>query len=211
STDPDGGACDNGDGCTIGETCSAGVCGGGNGNACVDLCGDLPATGCFTAAKSGFKVRSDADPTKNRIQWKWKNGEPVPGSALGSPKAMTKYQLCIYDRTGNTPEKVGSYSLPANTVWVEKTGSISYSDKNGMVEGFAQIKAKTTLEPGKSSMSAKLSSTHLALPPTLSASEYFDVDPSLTVQMINSTGACWTSDFTAPKKNTTAQFSAVGP
>ena len=53
STEPDheGGACDDGDGCTIGEICTDGACGGGaplncnDGNSCTDdLC--EPATGC---------------------------------------------------------------------------------------------------------------------------------------------------------------------
>ena len=42
-------------------------------------------------------------------------------------------------------------------------------------------------------MGVKLGTTNFTLPPTLSATEYFDADPSVTVQVKNSDGACWTS------------------
>ena len=62
-------------------------------------------------------------------------------------------------------------------------------------------------------MGVKLGTTNFTLPPTLSATEYFDADPSVTVQVKNSDGACWTSDFTTAqiKKNTAVQVSATGP
>jgi len=76
-----------------------------------------------------------------------------------------------------------------------------------------QVKGKADIAPGKSGMSLKAQGANLAMPPVFSVNEYFDVDPSLTVQLITSDGSCWTSDFTTAqiKKNTAVQFSATGP
>jgi len=54
-----------------------------------------------------------------------------------------------------------------------------------------QLKAKASTDAGKSRMGVKLGTTNFTLPPTLSATEYFDADPSVTVQVKNSDGACW--------------------
>ncbi|HXC51355.1 MAG TPA: hypothetical protein VN634_10760, partial [Candidatus Limnocylindrales bacterium] len=212
AADLNGSTCNSGDGCTTGETCTAGVCGGGDSSGCTDLCGDAPASGCFVAGKFGFKVKDAGDPAKNQVKWKWKKGAPVDPANLGTPVSTTRYALCIYDRTGNIPTTVGSYDLPANAMWIPKTGAISYKDKSGTRDGFTQVKGKASLEAGKSSMQAKLATSNLTLPPALNGTNYFDVDPTLTVQLVNSLGACWTTDFTEPvKKNTAVQFSAVGP
>ena len=212
--DPNGATCNNGDGCTTGETCSAGICQGGDSSGCGDLCGDEPETvGCVLASKYQIGIKDFGDATLNSLKWKWKKGLPVNPSALGSPTTTTTYALCVYDRTSGTPVKVASYRLPPNSLWRVDGNKIKYRDKTGAEDGFQQVKGRASLESGKSYMSVKLGGTNFAVPPTFSNAEYFDVDPSMTVQLITNEGACWTSDFLLGqvKKNTPFQFLAKGP
>jgi hypothetical protein len=61
-------------------------------------------------------------------------------------------------------------------------------------------------------MGVKLVNDELYAPADSQRHGYFDADPSVTVQVKNSDGACWTSGFTTAQiKNTAVQFSATGP
>ena len=60
-------------------------------------------------------------------------------------------------------------------------------------------------------MGLKAGGPNLTLPTAFSATEFFDVDTTLTVQLINDTGACWSSEFSAAKKNTATAFVAIAP
>jgi hypothetical protein len=49
------------------------------------------------------------------------------------------------------------------------------------------------------------------VPVPLGGGAYFDQDPRVTVQLVNSDNTCWTSEFTSADtvKNTEAQFKAL--
>jgi len=208
--DPNGSACDLADDCTDGSTCTAGTCGGGDSTRC--LCGDEPlTTGCLAAGKFQIAIKDTGDVAKNSIKWKWGRGVPVNPALLGTPTTTTSYAFCIYDRTGNVPVKVAAYGLPPNPVWDSSVGSIKYSDKTGLHDGIASIKGKAEPDPGKSSMAVRVAGANLVMPPTFNSVEFFDQDPSVTVQLVNSSGGCWTSDFTAAKLNTDLSFLSKGP
>jgi hypothetical protein len=49
----------------------------------------------------------------------------------------------------------------------------------------------------KTKVSLNAGGAALPLPGPFSASAYFDQDPKVLVQLINSAGACWESEFTA--------------
>jgi len=71
---------------------------------------------------------------------------------------------------------------------------VIYFNKPGAPEGVAQIKGKASTE-GKSGMAAKVAGTNMLFPTPYSLEEFVDADPSLIVQMLNSEGACWNSEF----------------
>jgi hypothetical protein len=148
------------------------------------------------------------------MKWKWKAGDGVAPLALGTPQTTTRYELCLYDRTGGVAELVTSYEvLPTPIEWSVKPGQVKYSDTTGSQNGVTQIKGKANAAPGKSSMSMKLKGANFDVPDVANVNEFFDVDPSMTVQLVTSDGSCWTTDFTEGnlRKNTTLQFSAKAP
>ena len=117
---------------------------------------------------------------------------------LGDPSVGVDYALCIFDHTGGVPSLEASYMMrKGSSLWRVKPNQIGYSDKGAAVAGFKQIKGKADDRPEKSGMSASLVGTQLTLPELFSPTELFDMDASVTVQLRNSNGACWTSDFTS--------------
>jgi hypothetical protein len=216
--------------CTSSETCTAGVCGGGSTTNCddgdlctVDSCNGLTgcqhsstpvdASSCFAAGKFSIGIKNANGP-KSSVKWGWKKGEAVDNADIGTPTSTTTYALCIYDRQSDVPSLVGSYNIAAGSPpWTAKPGQAKYSDKAGASDGVTSVKIKASTD-GKSSLKLKATGANLTLPPAFNTSVFFDVDQSLTVQMLNSEGACWTTDFTpgTEKKNDAAKgFKAVGP
>jgi hypothetical protein len=48
------------------------------------------------------------------------------------------------------------------------------------------------------------------MPAPASSTAFFDQSPGVLVQLVNSAGACWTSEFTAPaKKNEGDRFKDI--
>jgi hypothetical protein len=78
------------------------------------------------------------------------------------------------------------------------------------VTGF---KAKADPGPAKSGASLKAAGINLTLPETFGATQFFNMNPFLTVQLRNDAGGCWSSNFTQAQasKNNGTMFKAVGP
>ncbi len=152
---------------------------------------------------------------KNGIKWGWKKGEIVDPADLGSPLESTTYALCIFDRSGGVPTLVGSYVVPASSdLWVHKKPEIAgYKDKPGSADGVTGVKLKADDEFGKSLASVKAGGVGMQLPDNVSGVQFFEMDPSLTIQLVNDVGGCWTSDFTPAqaRRNTGTSFKAAGP
>jgi hypothetical protein len=229
ANDTDASACDDGSLCTDGDACSAGACVSGEVEDCDDgiLCtedscdpeegcqnlGTVQEAGCYEAGKFTFAVKDTGLPEKNSIKWGWKKGAAVDPLDLGTPTADTSYALCIFDQSSGVPELVGSYVVPPDGIlWLQKDDQVRYSDKPGTAAGVTGLKVKSSTA-GKSGAQLKAVGVHLDLPAPASGSAYFSLDPSLTVQLRNDTGACWTSEFTPgmASRNTGFQFKAVGP
>lgn len=72
---------------------------------------------------------------------------------------------------------------------------------------------KPHLTAGKPRVSWKGGRDNLTLPSPIGTDVFFDIDTTLTVQLLNSIGACWSTEFTPTqvKKNTARSFKAVGP
>src|SRR6185369_10597624 len=106
----------------------------------------------------------------------------------------------------------GSYLIPGGSAsWNVKSTKIKYVDPAGSADGITVAKAKASVDAGKSGFVVKATGASLTLPTPFSATEFFDIDTALTVQMVNSVGACWSTEFTAAKKNSATKFKAVAP
>ncbi len=183
----------------------------GVGDAC-EGCAATPASGCLVGEKSVFLVKDKAGTAKDLVKWKLVKVDSFDQAALGDPTAETSYTLCLYDETSGTPALAGSLAIGAGSSWDDKDPKgFKYKDKAGSSSGVTKMVIKTSdKSKGKVLLVAKGRAAGWPLP--ISASEYFDQDSSVTVQLFNSTtSTCWTSAFATNKKNTAALFKAKAP
>jgi len=229
--DPDGSACDDGNACTVATTCSTGTCDAGTPADCDD--GDLCTAdscdivdgcvstsepqdpgSCFVPAKARFVVRDRENPAKNVINWSWKRGGVVTPEDLGNPTVDTDYALCVYDESAGTPALVGSYVIPAGgSGWKATPAAVKYVERSGSADGVIVLKARSIAAAGTSGARLRASGTNLALPDAFSPTMLFNQDTLVVAQLLNSTGACWHSEFGAgaTQKNTGLLFKASIP
>jgi hypothetical protein len=175
--------------------------------------GEVQQTGCYEAGKFTFAAKNTGFAETNSIKWGWKKGEAVDPMELGTPLESTSYALCIFDHSSGSPELVGSYVVDSDPVlWLQKPDQVKYGDKPGIQDGVTGLKAKASVA-GKSGAQVKAVGVNLELPEAASGTQFFALQPSLTIQLRNDVGACWTSDFTSDmaSKNTATLFKAVGP
>lgn len=172
------------------------------------LCSATPLTTCRTAAKASFQVKDKSGSTKDQIKWSWKKGAAFATEDLGDPSGTMSYALCVYDRSGGTPSAIMTLLIPPNGVWQSKgSKGWSYVDGTGTFAGVQKLQLKAGSD-GKTKAQVKAKGDNLPMPLPYSAEQFFANDPSVTVQLINSSGSCWTSDFTSVKKNTPLLYKA---
>jgi hypothetical protein len=138
----------------------------------------------------------------------------VDPADLGDPASTTTYTLCVFDHTAGDSTLAGSYTVPPNaSFWTESPSRIRYLDGSGSADGVTRMRGRASLVPGKSKMRLKARGPNFLPPDNFSPNEYFDGDPDVTVQLLSSEGACWSSEY-APgtfRKNNREFFKAVGP
>jgi hypothetical protein len=180
-----------------------------------DPCSATPDVGCKTALKISFQIKDNAtDDTKDQLKWKWIKGQTVAQGDLGNPDTTATYRLCIYDSTASVDTLVGSVTIDPNPSWQDKDpAGWKYVDVTLAEDGVQKAQLKTG-DPDKAKAQVKARSVNLTavLPLPVSATEFFDQDPRVTVQLVNNeTPTCWTSEFTTATHNTPAQFKAKSP
>jgi hypothetical protein len=112
-----------------------------------------------------------------------------------------------------TPELVAEAFVDPNPGWKSKDPKgWSYKDKTGVEDGIVKVTLKTG-PAGKSKLLLQGKGASLPLPAPVDGSEFFDQDPSVTVQLVNDQVTCWTSTFfvSGTKKNDPGQFKAKAP
>ena len=219
--------CNDGNACTTGDVCSAGQCQPGGATncddgtlcttdscntstGCVNLAEVRDVEECYIGASGKFYVTDSPQARKKSIRWSWKRGEVVEPADFGIPRTPTTYELCVIDHAGGTPRLASSLVIPPSlNLWSSTTPSVlKYTNQAGTADGVTVIRAKASPAPLKSKFTLKARGLNLTLPTPGSNGLMFDSSPLLSVQLLNSTGACWTTDFTledAPK-NTTRKY-----
>jgi hypothetical protein len=175
-------------------------------------CSVAPALGCLDGAKASFRIKDSTDNAKDQIKWKLQKGDAFDQTVLGDPVASRAYSLCIYDETMGTPSLVATLTINPNMSWDSKDPKgFNYKDKSGAEDGVQKAALKTG-GPAKTKISVSAKGSNTAMPAPLSGTEFFDLDTTVTVQLVNDeTATCWTSEFTAAKTNTAEQFKAGAP
>jgi cysteine-rich repeat protein len=178
-----------------------------------------PITGCFAAAKSGFKLKNGSDDSKDQLIWKWKKGALAATQGdFGDPvNGTSSYKLCLYDSTaGVRTLKRGMIVEPSGVCGVDpcwsaiSTKGWKYrSDGNG--DGITLVLLKGG-DAGKPMVLIKAKGLGVQAPEPINLSEYLDVDPEVVVQWHGSDPPnCWTQSFGTATTNNGTQFKAKTP
>jgi hypothetical protein len=143
---------------------------------------------------------------KDLFKWKFANGAAVDkASDIGTPDATDDYLVCVYDQTGDSDELIIELDAFAGgncfvkPCWKELPPGYLYKHKFGAVDTLS-LKAGTDGKP-KAQVKSSFGFASPGLP--------LSVDSTLTVQLHNqSTGACWSSEFSSASSNTANLFKA---
>jgi hypothetical protein len=168
--------------------------------------GPLPAASCHAPVASGkaqLAVKNRAPATKDQLKWKWAKGAATDRAELGDPvTGDTAYTLCIYDRTGGATSVVTSLVVPAGGTcggkpcWKATRSGFTYADQTLAHDGVKQLKLRAGVAGrAQAALQAKGSGMGFA-PGMLPLAQ----SPSVTVQLTNTNGACWSADYAAPAK-----------
>ena len=199
--------------CNDGNPCTEDTCDGLG--VCANAAEPIDAGLCLVAQKSQLQVRSNANPDKNQLKWKWVKGDAFDQALLGSPDVDTEYVLCVYDANAAVRSLATAVVVAPGGAWQSKAPKgWKYKDKSGTSDGAQQVQLKTGAA-GKTKAQLKARGLNLPMPVPFSPNKYFKQDPSVIVQLVNGTGTCWTSEFSpagnGTKKNDGEQFKAKSP
>ncbi len=203
------GPCSDGDACTLGDTCAAGVCQPGTGPDCddgdpctTDTCDSNggcmntaePPAGCFVADGASIDVRDRDQDSKDRIKLSWRGA--TPAADVGTPWTTTNYALCVYDTSGEEPSVAATLRLPAGASWEDRgAGSIRYKDSAVSPDG-VKVFDLAPRANGTSRMKFVASGANTPTPTPVTPLLMFEQDPGLVTALINDeTSSCWTTTF----------------
>jgi hypothetical protein len=164
--------------------------------------------------KAQLQIRHGADPTKDRLKWKWSKGDAFTQAEVGAPVTDTDYRLCVYDRSVGVTRLAVELVVPAGASWIDQNPKgAKYIDKLGGADGVQQVQVKTGVAERTK---AQVKAGGASLAPILSAfngSEFFDEDPTVSALLVNSEGTCWSSEFSAAgtRQNESEAFKAKTP
>ncbi len=200
--DAQGAGCDDGNLCTTDDACDgAGACAGN----------EEPAIDCLAAGMAKIDIRDRSTVGKDSLLWQWKKGPQVDFDDFDNPvDGTTDYALCIYDHDGGIDSLAHSMQAPAGgtcrgrACWKASAGKrIAYRDRDGTPDGIQSLKLKAGVE-GKPMLKLKAKGSALVVPPLP-----FTQNPSVLVQLKNSTGGCWSTAFdTSNSSNEAPRFKA---
>ncbi len=169
------------------------------------------SSGCLEAGKASFAVADNANDEKDSIKWKWIKGAEVLAEDLGDPNSSTSYALCVYDHSSGAPTLSASLVVPASGLWDDNLPKgVLYKDRTAFASGVTKVNLRTGAT-GKSKAQLGAKGVNVPMPAAYGPAEMFDADPDVTVQLVNTTGSCWTSSFSTITKNTSALFKAKAP
>jgi cysteine-rich repeat protein len=152
---------------------------------------------CVVAPRTKFQITNSDTIGKDKLSWQMSGGDAFDQADLGTPNVAmsTAYTLCIYDTAAAIPSLEASIDIaPSTTLWASKApGGFQYTDKAGTSEGVTKLQLKTGID-GKTKVKLMAAGPSLALPSPF-GSTFFLQAPSVTAQLVNSAGQCWSTAF----------------
>jgi hypothetical protein len=218
---PDAAACDDGNACTTGETCAAGVCGSGTAVVCPVCEACDPVAGCVAApalacrqptvpARAQLLLRDVTPDRGDRLVWQWLRGAQTPRAAFGDPLTTDGYAFCIYDESRGASRAILGARAPAATTcrgrpcWTASKGGFAYRSPERAPDGLEQIALRSGND-GEARVIVKARGEHLAMPTLPLATP-------LRVQLQAANGECWEARYlvASVRGSTPKMFRAVG-
>jgi hypothetical protein len=145
-------------------------------------------------------TRNDRD----RFAWKWLKGPVTPKSDFGNPLVGDSYDLCVYNAASSVimhataPAGGLCHASHPKPCWTETSSGFKYNNSDLTPLGIRKLVLKRGLRDGAAQITIDGKGPHLEMPPG------FPLAQPLTVQLKNSSGACWEAIYGAPATRNTA-------
>ncbi len=192
--------CDGAGTCVIGNTvtcddgvlCTYDVCDPQAG--CVASVAPTPVgSGCDGISKAKLNIRNKkAGDTADRVKLTVK----FVGGDVGDPALDTDYAVCIFDRLGGIPVLVSQIDIPAGPPWLRPSAKprFKYFDALRSNDGVEKVRiGQNKKQVGKLRLLGN--GVNLPLPAPFDPTQYLAQDPSVTMEIQNSAGACWSVTY----------------
>jgi len=174
-------------------------------------CPATPAAGCLHAGKAQIQLLDRDGEFKDAVTWKWRNGDETLPADLGDPTDTTEYVLCVYDSATGVASLATSLAVASGRNWrASGSGTVSYRDRSAASDGVSVVQLKPGVA-GKASATLKARGPNVRLPARYDATKWCALEPTMTVQLINGEGRCWSTDFDSAASNTGRRFKAKAP
>jgi cysteine-rich repeat protein len=199
---PNGTSCDV-SACAIGETCTAGVCGGGTPVVCGACeacdpgagCVPTPAQVCWHSIlpeKSKLLIKNQIPDDSDTIVWKWGKGELTSALDFGTPHLDDAYTVCLFDETAPAPVLLAHLTAPPAGVcgggpcWRPTSTGFKYIDADLTPDGASKVLLKAGAS-GQSAMKFKAKGVNVPMPA-------LPLSNALRLQL-QGNGECWEATF----------------
>ncbi|MEO6030191.1 MAG: choice-of-anchor Q domain-containing protein, partial [Candidatus Binatia bacterium] len=213
---PDDSPCNDGNACTLADTCHAGTC----SSTAARVCGACTTCdvdrGCVAKVRASCRqptrrVSGHIDLTTKRtskLTWKWTEGEGTAREAFHDPTAGGTFALCVFDEAGSAPRvafatETRTGHCGKRACWRNTSAStFTYKDPDPAPNGLSTVVLKSGND-GKAKILVDAKGPALTLP-TL------PLALPLRVQLQAADGSCWEARYVreTTTKNTPQQLSA---
>lgn len=147
-------------------------------------------------------MRNSTSDSRDRFVWRWSPGFATV-AAFGDPLTTTAYAFCIYDETAGVPQLWHASVIPPGGIcsgdrpcWKSMTRGFRYDDRSAGAGGIRSLKLGAG--DGRARIDVKGQGNGLAWPAPALPERWLSQHNTVTVQVVNSHGACWATRFSAP-------------
>jgi len=199
--EPDDTPCSDADACTGVDRCNAGACVPGTPLACGSCSTCDPTAGCVAdvwddcrppAARFSGRLQLKAGPVPS-LEWQWTKGSATTLADFGDPLGGDRYELCLFDESGNAPSLVAAVSTRAGVCggkpcWKQQNvQTLKYADVDRTPDGMQSLALKAGGD-GKAKIRLSAGGSDLTLPT-------FPLSLPLRAQLHATNGRCWEARY----------------
>jgi len=183
-------------------------------------CDPVPLMDCIESAKGKLTLHDDPEKDrKNKVIWSFVKGENGSFTDFGDPTSTEAFSVCLYDWRDGAHDLVMEQQVLAGANWsTQANNGFRFGDRSRIQDGLQimRVAAGRGGAPGPTKLKivargALIPFLELGKLP-FGALTMMAADPSVIVQLVNTSGSCWSNEFFAPPtKNTGKTFRAKFP